>query len=225
MWLDLSIPRPVNSKTSGELGGSHISSSSSSSIRPSTTGNTSCPPALGLWPPPKVTCDIDFALVLGFTGVAATSVTPSSLTLCLTGASGAARFFDSTAFFSWLALGFGLKTRDMLTSRLSTRFLGAASPALCSRSRSSARDTDRDRERASGLDLELVVERAGEGCREEPAREGAFVGISGDAAREDAGEVCKEDVEPEENGEFGKILERKREHNFESCGLNLGVCT
>jgi hypothetical protein len=85
-------------------------------------------------------------------------------------------------------------------------------------------ESDRERERESGCTLELALEerqeRAGEGCRMGRFSVLETFGMSGDVAREEEGEG---DVEGGK-GEFGKILERKREHISGSLDLNLGIC-
>lgn len=65
---------------------------------------------------------------------------------------------------------------------------------------------------------EEAVERAGEGCRVEDLLRLKGRGMSGEVAREDEGEGDRD------NGELGKILERKRAHVSGSLDLNLRIC-
>lgn len=171
-------------------------------------------PKLKLGCRPKVVLDATRAL----TGVSSTNVTPRLAEGLGGGSTGSVLIVSSVC----LGLGFGLNTRDMLTSRLNTGFFEGM---LLARSRSFsswARETERERERArASLDFVLAVvreevDRVGEGIWDtDGARESARLGCgSGDDLLSVGDSVS-------EKGELGKTLEWRREQSSGTCVLNL----
>lgn len=114
-----------------------------------------------------------------------------------------------------VGLGLGLKTRDMLTSRLNAGFFAGKllirSRSFCSCAREMERERDLERARAFE---ELRVDKVGETtCDREGTRD--KVGGSGETS------VAFDSVS--EKGELGKTLERRRSHSSGSCDLNLNI--